>query len=386
MTKTLFLMVGLTASSFAKAGDMADTDADKAADIEIHGYIAPHFQAVWRPDARPVDQSRVGMTKSVAGLIFDGKVAPEWGFKIHFVLGAETFEALTAASPVDRDNDGTTDAVYTETAPAIGDMVIESSVYYQPADFFRLQVGRMRIPFTSQAHSANTALMFPERSGPNQAFIKGSDMGVLAKTDLLESRIQASVGVFNGTSTNALKTDRQGVLYTSRIDVNPLGAFGFSETSEWAGPFLLGMGSGLIYNPYTAYDNAGYATVAVRDTRYSLSGRMSFYGLYVVGEFLSRQQLDSMTSRPVWGQGWYGQAGWHLPLGFEPMFRMGQSTIDESFDPQTTKWLDMGLNYYPSVKAKRMDQVKITVHYLSEDRVDEDERAQGLSTRVQVTW
>ena len=359
---------------------------DTAVDIEMHGYVAPQFQAVWRPDARPADQSRVGMTKSKAGLIFDGSVSPKWGFRVHFVLGAETFDALTSASPVDQNNDGTTDAIHQETAPAIGDMVVESSVFYRPADFFTLKVGKMRIPFTSQAQSANTALMFPERSGPNQAFIKGSDMGVLAKTQLLEERIQASAGVFNGTSTNALRTSRQGILYTGRIDINPLGAFGFSETSEWAGPFLFGLGSGIIHNPYTAYDSDGYATVSVNDTRYSASGRMSFYGLYVVGEFLSRQQLDSMTSRPVWGQGWYGQAGWHLPLGFEPMFRMGESTIDESFDAQTTKWLDMGLNYYPASKAKRIDQVKITVHYLSENRVDEDERAQGISTRVQVTW
>ena len=365
------------------------SETEKGADIEIHGYVAPQFQAVWRPDARPIDQSRVGMESSKAGLIVDGKITPVWGFKIHFVLGGETFKALTAASPVDENNDGTTDAVYTETAPAIGDMLVESSIYYKPSKFFWIQAGRMRIPFTSQAQSANTALMFPERSGPNQTFIKGSDMGALGYGFLPlgnGGEVKASVGVFNGTSTNILNADRRGILYTARIDVNPLGSFGFSETSEWAGPFLLGIGSGVIYNPFTAYDDAGYATVSVKDTRYSLSSRLSFYGLYVVGEFLTRQQLDSMTSRPVWGSGWYGQAGWHLPLGFEPMFRMGEATVDEAFDPQTTKWLDMGLNYYPALKAKRIDQVKLTLHYLSEHRVDEKERAQGLSTRVQITW
>ena len=113
---------------------------------------------------------------------------------------------------------------------------------------------------------------------------------------------------------------------------------------------------------------------------------MSFYGLYLVAEFLSRQQLDSMSARPVWGSGWYGQAGWHLPMGLEPMFRMGTATIDESFDPQTTRWLDLGLNYYPALKAKRADQVKITLHYLSEHRIDESERAQGISSRVQVSF
>ena len=382
MMRVLFSLLFMTVlASSAEAGDNK-----KAALIRTHGYVSPQFQAVWRPDARPVDQSRVGMTKSKAGLIFDGTVSPHWGFKIHFVVGGETFSALTHARPVDENNDGSTDSVHTESEETIGDMVVESTVSYRPVRALQVRLGRMRIPFTSQAQSPNTDLMFPERSGPNQAFIKGSDMGGLLMTDLFEGRLKGSVGVFNGTSTNALTASRQGILYTARVDVNPLGDFGFSETSEWAGPFLIGLGAGAIHNPYTAYDSAGYATVSVTDTRTSVGGRMSFYGLYVVAEYLSRQQLDSMSARPVWGSGWYGQAGWHLPMGLEPMFRMGTATIDESFDPQTTRWVDLGLNFYPAIKAKRADQVKITLQYLSENRVDEDERAQGISSRVQVSF
>ena len=382
MMRVPFSLLFMTVlASSAEAGD-----DKKAALIRTHGYVSPQFQAVWRPDARPVDQSRVGMTKSKAGLIFDGTVSPHWGFKIHFVVGGETFSALTHARPVDENNDGSTDSVHTESEETIGDMVVESTVSYRPVRALQVRLGRMRIPFTSQAQSPNTDLMFPERSGPNQAFIKGSDMGGLLMTDLFEGRLKGSVGVFNGTSTNALTASRQGILYTARVDVNPLGDFGFSETSEWAGPFLIGLGAGAIHNPYTAYDSAGYATVSVTDTRTSVGGRMSFYGLYVVAEYLSRQQLDSMSARPVWGSGWYGQAGWHLPMGLEPMFRMGTATIDESFDPQTTRWIDLGLNFYPAIKAKRADQVKITLQYLSENRVDEDERAQGISSRVQVSF
>ncbi len=48
--------------------------------------------------------------------------------------------------------------------------------------------------------------------------------------------------------------------------------------------------------------------------------------------------------------------------------------------------MDVGLNFYPALKAKRADQVKVTLQYLSEDRVDEDERAQGISSRVQVSF
>ena len=179
----------------------------------------------------------------------------------------------------------------------------------------------------------------PERSGPNETFLSGSDMGALAKSQLFDQRILASAGVFNGTSTGVFATQRRSVLYTSRVDINPLGSFGFSETSEWQGPFRIGVGAGLIHNPYTAFDSNGYPTVGVTDTRWSASGRIAYYGLYVVGEYLSRQQLDSMSSRPDWASGWYGQAGWLLPMGLEPLFRMGEAYVDESFDPRKTKWL-----------------------------------------------
>jgi hypothetical protein len=379
-------MFGLFALLFSGLSLNAQA-AEKGALVRTHGYVSPRFQAVFRPDARPVDQSRIGMSKSKAGLIFAGKVVPVWQFKVHFVVGSDPIYALTSAKPVDEDNDGVTDGIDGTYSPAVKNMVVESTVTYAPIKAFKLKIGRMRIPFTSQAQSANTDLMFPERSGPNETFLSGSDMGALTHTNVFDGRIQASAGVFNGTSTNVFESNRQGILYTGRIDLNPLGAFGFSETSEWAGPLLFGIGAGIIHNPYTAYDSAGYPTVSVQDTRTSLSARASFYGLYVVGEFLNRQQLDSMSSRPTWGSGWYGQAGWHLPKGIEPMFRMGESTVDESFDAQRTTWMDAGLNFYPAAKkARRADQVKVTVHYLNENRVDEGERAQGLSTQVQVSW
>ena len=200
--------------------------AEPSAMMQIHGYVSPEFRAVFRPDARPIDQRRIGMDKSKAGLIFDGQVAPPWSFRIHFVMGGDTFPAITSASPVDVDNNGTTDAIYTESAPAISSMIVESSVSYRPIDAFNLRIGQMRIPFTTQAQSPNTDLMFPERSGPNEVFLRGSDLGVLAETNLLDGRILGSVGSFNGADAG-LYGDSRGVLYTARFDLNPLGSFGF---------------------------------------------------------------------------------------------------------------------------------------------------------------
>ena len=255
------------------------SDGKKAALIRTHGYVSPQFQAVWRPDARPVDQSRIGMTKSKAGLIFDGKVSAHWGFKIHFVVGGETFSALTHARPVDENNDGSTDSVHTESEETIGDMVVESTVTYRPIRALQVQLGRMRIPFTSQAQSPNTDLMFPERSGPNQAFIKALTGALVVRP--FDGRLKGSVGVFNGTSTNALKTNRQGILYPHDY-VNPLGDFGFQNLG--VGRTLPGWSRGwAIHNPYTV-TMARATPSSVTDTRTSIGGRRPSR-FYLAAEF-----------------------------------------------------------------------------------------------------
>ena len=101
---TLFglLLVGMTAPAHA---------ADKAALVRTHGYVSPRFQAVFRPDARPIDQERIGMSQTKAGLIFSGTVVPTWTFKVHFVVGADPINALISADPVDENNDGETDGI-----------------------------------------------------------------------------------------------------------------------------------------------------------------------------------------------------------------------------------------------------------------------------------
>ena len=354
--------------------------------VKFGGYVAPVFKAISRPSARPIDQQRVGMDGSRAGLVFTGKVAPPWSFRIHLVIGSDTFPALTSAEPVDTDNNSTTDAIETSSEQAIGNIVEEATAKYQPIKQFNIRAGRMRIPFTSQSQSPTTALMFPERAKPNEVFLEGTDLGGLLEMNLFDGRILGSTGMFNGTGTSVDAGAKKGVLYTGRVDINPLGSFGFRETSEWQGPFRVGVGAGIVYNPFTAYDNSGYPTVRVNDTRTSLSGRLAFYGLYVSGEYMRRQQLDSMSSRPVWATGWYGQSGWILPLGLEPVFRMGEVIEDQSFDPRKTRWINAGLNLYPAHKANRPDRVKLSAHYLSENRITEGEKARGFATMAQIIW
>ena len=157
------------------------SDGKKAALIRTHGYVSPQFQAVWRPDARPVDQSRIGMTKSKAGLIFDGKVSPTGS---SCVVGGD-LQCPHSRTTVDENNDGSTDSVPPSRRPS----GTWWSVHRPKSDPSPAgELGRMRIPF---AAGSNTDLMFPGAQYP-AAFIKGSDMGVVM-SDLFDGRLKGSV-------------------------------------------------------------------------------------------------------------------------------------------------------------------------------------------------
>jgi hypothetical protein len=302
------------------------------------------------------------------------------------VLGVDRIDAITGVTPVDTDNDGTTDIISTTTASAVASQVREATLRWTPIGILEIRFGRMRIPFTSQAQSPDTALMFPHRSGPNESFLKGTDLGGLLETHLGEQHLVARIGFFNGTGLVAGTAPQRGVLYSARVDVNPLGGFSLDESGPSLGPFRIGLGVGALYRPYTTFDSAGYADVSVQDLRLSTSLRMSFQGLHILAEGLFRQQTDSLTQRPVLTAGAYGQVGWYFPIGIEPAGRLGWVSEDRSFSPREVRWVEFGVNYYPYRSEEPADRLKLTLLYLGEDRITEGEQAHGVSGALQLKF
>ena len=313
--------------------------------LQLSGFVSPQFTGTVRPNAVPEDRLNAGLSATRAGITFSGEPDDRWAFKTYLLVGGDTFAAVTGVSTVDTNNDGDIDRVSTTTQGALGQIVREASVTFQPVEVFGIRVGRMPIPFTSQAQSPDTALLFPQRSGPNTIFLADDDLGGLLELDV-DGVVLASAGLFNGT----------------------------------------GVGGGLVWNPYTSYDSAGYEDVNVSDFRGSASVRMAVAGFSVSGEVLRRYQIDDLTHRPVEATGAYGQAGWLLEFGLEPIFRMGWVAEDQSFDPRTTIWTDAGMNIYPGFDGDNPDAVRFTLQYLSENRVTEQEVARGISARAQVKW
>ena len=355
--------------------------------FKVGGYVSPAFNLTLRPNARPVDAWELGIGSSQAGLIFIGRPVDHWSFTIDLVLGQDVVSALTGVELVDLDNDGDVDATTVSVADALSNIVEETTITWAPVDEIHLRMGRMRIPFTSQAQSHYMTLLFPTRSGANEAFLRGTDLGVLAEFHLADERVLTSMGVYNGTGLSAGSGDLKGLLLSGRIDLQPFGPFPFDESeSRREKAFRLGIGAGILYNPYTSYDSSGHADVYVQDLRTAASLRMAAGGLLFTAEFLFRRQVDTMTSRPVTAMGAYCQFGYYSPVGVEPVARVGWASMDRSFDPLHTLWLEGGLNLYPAHRDEKPDSVRVSLLYMGENRLTEHEWAHGIVVRMQVRF
>jgi hypothetical protein len=357
----------------------------RADGVNVEGYVRPALQGVLRPTAVPADQREIDMRSSLAGLVFEGVAAEHWSFRTHLRVGAEGIDAIIGVSAVDTDNDGAVDDVVTSRSEAMGQFVREASVSYRPIEELGVIVGRLKVPFTSQAQASDTALLFSDRAGPGKIFHAEDDLGALVEVDLAD-RIQTSMGLFNGDGMGVEAEDSHGVLYMSRVDINPLGNFDFDESRPQSQDLRFGLGGGLIWHSYTVYDSAGYDNMFVGDLRATASARLAFAGLSLSAEYLYRLQRDDLTDRPLQATGAFGQGGWRLPIGVEPMFRLGVLVEDQTFAPRTTRWVEGGLNLYPNQHNEDPNAIRLTLEYTGENRVTEQEVAHGLVALVQVLW
>lgn len=360
--------------------------ADEA--LELSGFVKPTFSAVSTPAALPEDRIRIGLSSSRAGLTFRGQPLDQWRYKVFFVVGSDTFPALVGAKAVDTDNDGAVDRVDTETRGALGDIVRETSVSWVPSESIGIRAGRMPVPFTSAAQSADVALLFPDRAGPNDLFLADDDLGALLEANVPDGTLAIKAGLFNGTGTGPGGGQR-GVLYLARVDLQPLGEFSFDETNPLRSEPKVGIGAGLIWHPYQAFDGVGFSRLQINDLRGSASLRVGLAGLSLSLEGLHRYQLDNLTARPIIASGAYVQGGWRLPSAIEPIGRIGWAAEDRSFAPRTTLWLEGGFNLYPAFgneDESLRDDVRMTFVYQGENRITEGEFAHGAVASVVLSF
>ena len=371
----------------------ANSDAPDADDEDaLSGYVQPQFSVLYRNTALPQDRTALTLGGSRLGLIFAGKHFKKFSYTAHFVLDPTGQQVLA----------GTLAAAGSQTNQLIGPKVLTSAtalffgeltMTYQPATFLAIKGGFMYIPFTGAQRVSNTALMFPNRAPPNDVFIAGADGGLLAMASTNDARLQASAGIFDGSSVgltvqeHALKS--VGVVYAGRVDFDPFGKFPWFEGDMEHSKFRAGIGFGTIYRPVTVYDPTGYEGRSVRDLRVTASLRMAVSGFYFQAEYLHRQQVDNLTARPLVATGAYAQTSYYKPVStvaLSPLARVGFTINDQDFSPTTDGYLEAGVAFFPVANVDDPTRLRILLQYQGEHRFAERDNAHGAVLQGQLKF
>jgi hypothetical protein len=380
-----------TAGAADAAAAAQDAEAPQGdAVVELGGYLKAGFGFRVRPDAPPAERAEYGFFGDV-GLTVSATLFDKWIGQIELAFDPEGLEVVTDAELFDYTGDGTSDGLFLSRETFGGLSIEEATIDFVPWDFIGAKVGVMRIPFTAAQQTDNTALLFPKRARPNEAFQSGADIGGHLHTSLWAERITASLGAYNGTSLGLGIVDAvaRGMALALRIDVAPFGAFPFEEGDPSVGPFRLGVGFGGLYRPATVFDErSGQEKTSIEELRMSATLRMAFKGAYVGVEYLRHQRTDALSSRPELADAGFAQASFffrvHDAVALEPIARLGFVAEDETFDTRNTGYLEAGASVYPLADAKKPDQVRVTALYLGTRRFEIIEEAHGaaLSARL----
>ena len=366
------------------------SNVSDAKDLSLNGYILPQFIFRYRPSAKPRDLLEYGANETKAGIQFLGHLSAHWGYQIELIFSSNGSTTLSSTELIDSDGDKTPDTIATQSDFIPGLFIERAAIEFYPSQKLSISLGQLRIPFTVQAQSSTTNLLFPERSASTEAFITGTDLGLLLSLNSETGIFQSRIGIFNGTNAKPFaESNERGLLYNARMDINPLGLFPFSTTDVQRVGLRLGFGFGILYRPTQSYDETGFEQSQSRDLKGTVSFRLSYRGLSFQSEFLRRQKTFSLLHRPIIATGGYAQIAYYFPtplIGFAPIARISNTVQDQSFDPRSIYWARGGLAFYLFPNSKNPEATKITLYYTYENRVTEKEIAHGGSLQIQMLW
>jgi hypothetical protein len=340
----------------------------------IDGYLQPQLSARYRPESRPRDRWELGARPAVGALV-SGQPFPMWAYRAHVVVGGALLDS------------GDPDATVSPSEPLrVAVEIEEAVVVFLPLPWLAIETGHLRVPLTVEQQIATTALMFPNRSAPSEAFLGGTRAGTLVRVARGPLRLSAG-GFYDRQELTGAR--ERGVLVALRADLAPLGPMPLAEDDVERGPLRFAVGAGAAYLPTRRFDDSGEASVPVRDLRAAASARLAWRGLYVQTEVLRRQRTDGLTGRPAIATGAYAAVSQYLRLGgfgLAPMARLGWTAADQSFDPQQTVSLEAGVTLYPRADLPEPRDLRLIIQYQGELRRSEGEAAHGALGQLHLRW
>jgi hypothetical protein len=355
------------------------------------GYLLPQFELVSLPTALPRDQLAYGARGTRVGFAIGGTPYEQWSYMAHVVLVPAGTENLAVLEPTQNSTANTPAGVIAPTQNGTLVTIEEISVSFRPLSFYRAKIGFMRIPFTVGQQVAIPKQMFPIRPAATIAFQSGADEGFLNTLAFLDGRIQGHFGVFDGSSLGALDPQEvvRGPVIGGSLETHPLGLMPLREGDQDRGPPRFALGVGALYRSASAFDTTGYEATTFKDTRFALSGRASWYGLYLQGEFMKRVRADNLSDRPAVSTGGYGEASFYFPVSsvaFSPLVRYNALSVDQDFSPRTFTSFEVGLGFYPYTALAEPDRLRIIIEYLGANVKPQNESQKEGLIQIQLVW
>ena len=371
--------------------------------LTIEGYVQPQYTFRQRSGTRPRFRREFGAEDTRAGIKFGGEPVDRWSYRIHLVFGSRMVNLVRGVSVIDYEGDGVIEGLDIQEEVAPGITIEQLWVDYQPVRFVQsvrgkdmeivglhFTLGQMRAPFTRQNQTQNDNLLFPRRNQISNVFRLVPDLGGQTELHFADRRARLTGGIFNGTGLAFDASRERGPLYAGRVDIEPLGEMAQCECDILVRRFLFGVGGSLLYRPYRLFDEVGNDTLTrVRDLYASASVRLAAYGFYAQGEFIRRQRTDNLSERPFISTGAYGQMTYFFrineTLGLAPLGNVGWVLLDEASNPQRRYFTQDGIALYMANDVYP-DALRVSLLYLGEWRLDEQESAQGGTVQIQLKF
>jgi len=302
--------------------------------LKLFGSLRPTFGIVHRDTSSPRDRWGYGATGSRIDLGLDARVGGNVSALLYVTVGAGTAEP---------DDTGTT-----RTTATVG--LERALMKWEPVRDLAISVGRDAVPLSAQSATPTTGRVFPDRIALDSTFVIPADVG--AQATYTSTYVTTAAGVWNGIAGDAMLapgSSERGLLYSTRVELTPLGKLPFDEHTRDT-RLRLGIGGAATYRAATEFSPTGAAGMRTRDLRAGLSVRVAWDGLFVQTELLRKQVTDDLSSRPDVATGGYVQGSYRLragPAQVAPLLRAGIERVRQVSAPTTGSSVEAGAAVIP---------------------------------------
>ena len=238
---------------------------------------------------------------------------------------------------------------YTQTElGGTGTKLIDAFTSYKLADYFRVQAGQFKIPFSLENLTSDALLEFIDRSQAVEALAgrskdvignqQGRDIGIQVAGNFAKVNdlylFDYSFGVFNGAGYDVTTDNNNHKDISGRLGIHPI------KNLDFGGSI------------YEGEDIATGKTVTQARNRYGFDGR------YVLGPLSLTAEYVHGTDAAVKKDGWYAQAGYFVIPQIQLVAKY------DTYDPNKLVTTDRSTIYYGGVNFIFNRWTKLSVDYL----------------------